>query len=477
MRNDIFLALVSLFIRNILACRKSCTKELCYTATDIVTAGCYTGSISTELIPTEDSVIGKEIGIGCKLESIKVQFGGCALRQRCDGNSPENVHYRKNLTQALEGLRNILREVGDLEKDEKELKAQLIKQGIGFKKWFEELGKGRQDTLQKKLESLKNAEMLFRDQSNSYEEQKILRQEFEEMRALIVQEFFSNDTSFNILNYNDREILLEQRNVVSKIYGLEQRMMKVERTLDSLEGQIEEDFLNNVHNLDIRIIIDVIKKFPDLKRQKSGVLERDPSYNDFMYSITNDLRVWIAVKNIYEMMIGTNFPLQKSMYANKTFCRHDLHERLKFVAAEGMSYVLFANRHASSNINDNLSKHQEYRVKADEAYIEHCGCPSGYQKKSIKTLSDLIPSLTPSDEALELNIAELGLISENMQQHQKGKMMLEYKNFKPTRKRLLQIDSFSRNMLRLAIVLTEKNLPHLLQYYDGRTSCIEQPGR
>ena len=118
----------------------------------------------------------------------------------------------------------------------------------------------------------------------------------------------------NLLNYNDREILLEQRNVVSKIYGLEQRMMKVERIVDSMEGQIEEEFLNKVHNLDIQIIIDVIKKFPDLKRQKSGVLERDPSYNDFMYSITNDLRVWIAVKNIYEMMIGTNFPLQTSMF-------------------------------------------------------------------------------------------------------------------------------------------------------------------
>ena len=62
-----------------------------------------------------------------------------------------------------------MREVGDLERDEKELKAQLIKQGITFKKWFEELEEVTQDILQKKLESLKNAEMLFRDQSNFYE--------------------------------------------------------------------------------------------------------------------------------------------------------------------------------------------------------------------------------------------------------------------------------------------------------------------
>lgn len=417
------------------------------------------------------------MGIGCKLESIKIQFGGCALSQRCDGYQPGNIQYRKKLTQALEGLRNILREVGDLERDEKELKAQLIKQGITFKKWFEELEEVTQDILQKKLESLKNAEMLFRDQSNLYEEQKILRQEFEELRALIVQEFFSNDISFNRLSYYDQEILLEQRNVVSKIYGIEQQMMKAERTLDSMEGQIEEDFLKNVHNLDIRIIIDVIKKFPNLKRQKSGVLERDPSYNGFMYSITNNLRVWIAVKNIYEIMIGTKFPLQKSMYANKTFCRHDLHKRLIFLAAEGMSYVMLASRHVSLNINDTLSKHQEYRVKADDAFTEHCGCPSGYQKNSIKTLSNLIPSLTPSNVPLDVNLVDLALYTNNNQQYRKAEMMMKYKNFIPTKKRILRIDSFSTNMLHLAMELTEKNLPHMLQYYDGRTSCMRQPGR
>ena len=228
------------------------------------------------------------------------------------------------------------------------------------------------------------------------------------------------------------------------------------------------------------MITRVIKKFPDLNREESGELKPDFSYQLFIDEIIRDQKLWCAVRKVYETMIGKTSPFQKSIYADKTFCRYDLHEKLMFLAAEGMSYVLFAGRTASLNVTDYLDVHQKYRVKADEAYIKHCGCPSGYNY-TLKSLSALIPSLPESDVHPITNRGDIFKYTRKFdhseKQTRKAEMLMDYINYKPTEARILRITKFTENHIQLAIEITKKKWPNLLQHYNGKNSCTNSSGK
>ena len=80
-------------IYEIHACRKSCTKELCETVTDIIKTGCFTGSISTALISGAGPLISSQVDVGCSsLESKGVKYGGCARHNGCKGIDFKNLN-------------------------------------------------------------------------------------------------------------------------------------------------------------------------------------------------------------------------------------------------------------------------------------------------------------------------------------------------------------------------------------------------
>ena len=136
------------------------------------------------------------------------------------------------------------------------------------------------------------------------------------------------------------------------------------------------------------------------------------------------------------------------------------------------------------NVIDYLDLHQKYRVKADEAYIERCGCPSGHNY-TIKSLSALIPSLPVSDVNPTMNYLEIKRYTRKLfrtadlfdKQTRKAKMLLDYINYKPTEARILRITEFTENDIQLAIEITKKKWPIILQHYDGKNSCTNSSGK
>ena len=480
MRNAIGIFTLLIYITSTHACKKSCTKDLCNTVADVTTAACTIGSLGVSMIPIAGPVLGSAMGIGCIAGGTLVKYGGCGQMNECEGHKPENKEHRENLKKALEGLKKVLKEIGEIKKDTKQLKAELIKQGKEFRKWFEKLDQGVQKILRTQLEQFKKIEVWFRDlkngQQNLLENQKKLRNAFDEMRAMLVEQFAKNDEWFRKLDENDQEILLGQKDIISKIYGLEQQMAMAQRTLDSIGVTIEEGFLIDFYKVDLKDIIDVIDIFPTLNREISGVFERDSRYETFIDLIMDKFRLEKAVKNVLKMMIGQEFPLKKSIYAIKErkYCDPDVHRKLMLLASEGMKYVLFASRHFASNIKSANEQYQENRVKADEAYVVHCGCPPGSQPYQIKILSDLIPSLPSSSNPINVNFQKLLIRAKNRLQLEKAEILLNYKNFEPTSDIISQIDEFAINHIQIAIDLTEQGLSNWLEYYDGRKSCIQK---
>ena len=282
---------------------------------------------------------------------------------------------------------------------------------------------------------------------------------------------------FQKLDENDQEILLGQKDIIARIHDVNLKMERAQETLNSIQVQIEEEFLIDFYKLDLKDIIDVIDLFPTLSREESGVIIVNSRFETFIDLIIGKFRVEKAAKNIHKMMIGQDLlPFKKSLYEIKDtqFCKPEVHQKLMFLAAEGMKYLLFASRHVSMDMKLASDQYEERRVKADEAYVVHCGCPEGYQPYQIKVLSDLIPSLPPSSDPLFMNMADIRIHGRTAMQVEKATMLINYKNFKPTREVILAIDEFTLNDIQRAIQLTKQDRTHWLKYYDGRKSCMQK---
>ena len=467
------------FLEKGFGCPKSCSKDMCNTGTDWATGLCVFGFTLLGAAATAGTATAGGAAVGaavCGLASPGLKTTVCDNLDECD--SPHNKEMRKNLEKALEGLKKVMEEIGDLKIGQEKLMSELIMQGKEFRKWFQKLDGDIQQIIQNQIENFKKIEQRFdaldEGQKNMIENQMELRNEFSKMQEMLVEQFAKNDEWFNKLDQNDQEILLGQKDILSNLYALSDRMERAQITLDSIEAKIDEGFLREYYKVDVKEITKAITLFSRLNRDEIGIFVEDTRYKLFIKYIVDDLRIEGATDNILKMMIGSTFPEIGSLYKLKRYCVPELHQKLRFLADEGMRYALFASRYASLDMAQTLDEFQENSIRADESYIEHCGCPSGYRPYKIKILSDLIPSLPPTPDPVAWNLQLILEYAKNPLQLKKARMLLDYRNYKPSPEVISRIDDFTQNDIQKAILMTQQNLTRWLEYHDGVTSCMQE---
>lgn len=256
-------------------------------------------------------------------------------------------------------------------------------------------------------------------------------------------------------------------------------MTIAQKTLTSIQFQIEEESLIDWYQDAVRAVLDVIRLYEtNVLTDESGIFVNNSEYRQFINNIKENSALQKAVTNIFLLMTGDamNILKQESIFSLqdgsiKKYCRPEVLDHLMLLAAEGMKFILFAK---TSRNNKPIDHYVKSRIKSYEAYLENCGCPKGYQSRRIPDISGLIPNLPPTTDPENMSLMDLLINARTSQEREKARMLLEYKNYKPSRDAILKIDKFTRDEIRRAIEYTKRNNSNWLEYFDGTLSCIQQ---
>lgn len=340
---------------------------------------------------------------------------------------------------------------------------QFIKQ----QEWFQVLDDQNKKLLegQANIIGLQYNQLLYLDNVNEIQG-KIYR---EQMKLRFEQEAYNKR-----LDENMRKLFVGQSMLLMSHVRAKEELDKIVYNIDELKSEVQRTQVVAVYAKDYSHL----KNMKDLFEKVFGPYPADYQIQ-FFRDGAGSMEFLNYITNIQGMLIGNNnILLGRSLYDKiHEYCKPEIHAHFMNILSEGFMFRSTALEMAGFTIAQNeVDQFVENNVDATVAYVTHCGCPDGFVQHYRGFISQLLPSLEPSNDTSINNAMKICLLGEtDIIWRFKALTLLKHKNFNILATGAWEmIEETSFEDIELAIQMDNEVQRRHLEYFDNKKSCIDR---
>ena len=163
--------------------------------------------------------------------------------------------------------------------------------------------------------------------------------------------------------------------------------------------------------------------------------------------------------------------------ANRTNCKPSVYKTLVGLLIKSFHLLGVARSMDGESLAPKVVKlFHENLMKAEEAYIDQCGCAEGTIKHTTGMISELLTNLPQSSDNHNDTYGKIDVLSGKKVDVLKKKLhlLLSVKNFNPSASVIQAVNEFSVEDIEIVTNLEKTNTSSMAKSYDARNTCIDK---
>ena len=444
---------------------KCCTQATC--------KGLLTAKVEKCGPPTWVQVGGNPVCCAQYCELAMEKVGELSYKcEDCEGERPENKKCKEQFDNFVNMAKQAMDGIDQMNDRIEEIWVQQ-------QEWYKTLDDKAQMIIKNQAAMLDEFREEFKNlderQQLLAENQEKLYESIQNLKGAILENWAKQEEWFEKLDFNDQKLLESSKNILAHTLTINQQVKNISDQIQGLKNDIRISRLEDWYQEDIKQLLNLHDYFT----------QNAPLDNYGQFNYTDDggwakLEQWFPNKafehmtNMLQMMIGReNIMGEESIYAvDEKFCAPNYHQDFTFILQYTYEWQQFARdimRHDISRFELNYHKKS---LQAEAAHARYCGCREGLSIYRTKRISELIPSLEPTNSSYDENIKRILLSNIDRNAREKALILLDFQTYYASEEQLMAIDLHSKEDIDFAVNLMKRDKADWIKHKETLQSCI-----